>query len=147
MERTQAYKPSQDGNLSMWRVTGGADLATKPTRQYVWLKVVSRSETRTQGLWCKLRGSWWYVLSGFLKVGLVAGRRTTGGVLYFILQKSIEQLDAHISVGYGGVIAAHFNRYEISNQNAKLRPVQRESGLILQPKGNVGNQSSQGGGC
>ena len=35
--RTFAYKPevSTDGNLSEWKVTGGADFTTKPTCQLV----------------------------------------------------------------------------------------------------------------
>ena len=34
VERTSAYKPevSTDGNLSRWKVTGGADFTTKPIR-------------------------------------------------------------------------------------------------------------------
>jgi hypothetical protein len=59
----------------------------------------------------------------------------------------MKQLDAHISVGYAAGDSAHFNRYEIFIKNAKLRPVQRESGLILQLKSNAGNQSSQGRDC
>ena len=34
VERTSAYKPevSTDGNLSRWKVTGGADFTAKPIR-------------------------------------------------------------------------------------------------------------------
>ena len=37
VERTFAYKPevSTDGNLSGWKVTGGADFTTKPISQLV----------------------------------------------------------------------------------------------------------------